>query len=164
MAVRGRFSASLGLVVVFFGCGAPSTPPGPTTIGTSAPGMNITYLGWKEGLRILFVDDVKGSHQSGGAGTTTSTVHKSVGGAGSGQTSYQWQIEATGGTSAKCQINGKEYDLSKGSVFVIKAKDEDVGVHQLQRDLSAIALDTEGCRDPIQNDAEIRKLLGLSNR
>jgi hypothetical protein len=153
--------ASFSLVITCFGCGPRTTPPGPRTIGTSAPGMNITYLGWKEGLKILFVDDVKGSHSSRGSGATDNLVHTQSGSAGAVDAGgYKWQIETRDGKSATCQINGEEYDLSKGTLFVIKATGEQVEVHQLQRDLSTIPLDTEGCREPLQKDAEIRKVLG----
>jgi hypothetical protein len=61
------------------------------------------------------------------------------------------------------RINGKEYDLSKGVLFVIKAKGDQVEVHQLQRDLTAIPFDVNGCKEPLVKDAEIRKLLGLDD-
>ena len=60
-------------------------------------------------------------------------------------------------------MNGKEYDLSKGTLFVIKAKGEQVEVHQLKRDLTTIPFDANDCREPLQEDAEIRKLLGLGD-
>src|ERR1051325_3905651 len=64
------------LVVSLSACShAPSTPPGPTMIGTSAPGMNIKMLQWKEGLTVLFVDDSKGMHSSKGSSSTASPVH-----------------------------------------------------------------------------------------
>ena len=45
------------LTIPVTGCGTGSTPPGARTMYTSAPGMNIVYLQWKEGLTVLFVDD-----------------------------------------------------------------------------------------------------------
>ena len=50
------------------------------------------------------------------------------------------------------------YDLSKGALFVLKAKGEQVEVRQLSRDLSAIPFDAK-CRDVIENDAEILKVV-----
>lgn len=154
----------VGLAISACGCGMRTTPPGPATIGTSAPGMNIKFLRWKEGLMVLFVDDVKGNHSSHGAGSTNNPVHSESGSAGSaGAGGYQWQLETADGKSATCRINGKEYDLSKGALFVIKAKGEQVEVHQLQRDLSTIPFDADGCREPLRKDAEILKNLGLGD-
>jgi hypothetical protein len=161
--LRLCFIASIGvaLVISLVGCSTRTTPPGATTIGTSAPGMNITYLGWKEGLRVLFVDDVKGSHSSQGSGSTDNAMYTASGSAGAVDAGgYRWQIETRDGKSATCQINGKEYDLSKGTLFVIQATGEQVEVHQLQRDLSNIPLNAEGCREAVREDAEIRKVLG----
>jgi hypothetical protein len=161
--LRLCFIASIGiaLVISLVGCGTRTTPPGPTTIGTSAPGMSITFLRWKEGLMVLFVDNVKGSHRSGGSGSTDNPVHTQRGSAGDADAGgYQWQLQTTDGKSANCRINGKEYDLSKGTLFVIQATGEQVEVHQLQRDLSNIPLNAEGCREAVREDAEIRKVLG----
>jgi hypothetical protein len=145
------------------GCGTRTTPPGAAIIGTSAPGMNIAYLQRKEGLTVLFVDDVKGGHSSRGSGSTDNPVHTSVVSAGDPESGgYKCQVETKDGKSANCRINGKEYDLSKGTLFVIKANGKHVEVHQLKRDLTTIPFDADGCREPLQKDTEIRKLLGLS--
>ncbi len=146
------------------GCGTGRTPPGADTMGTSAPGMNIMFLRWKEGLKVLFVDDVEGGHRSGGSGSTEDPVHTKTVTAGSPETGgYECRLETTDGKSAICQINEQDYDLSKGTLFVIKSEGEKIEVHQLKRDLTTIPFDTENCREPIQNDAEIRKLLGLGD-
>jgi hypothetical protein len=162
--LRLCFIASIGiaLVISLVGCGTRTTPPGPTTIGTSAPGMSITFLRWKEGLMVLFVDNVKGRHRSEGSGSPDNPVYTQRGSAGDADAGgYQWQLQTTDGKSANCRINGKEYDLSKGTLFVIKAKGEQVEVHQLKRDLTAIPVDALGCTEPLQKDVEIRKLLEL---
>jgi len=153
-----------GLLLCLVGCGK-RTPPGPSTIGTSAPGMNITFLRWKEGLVVLFVDNVKGGRRSGGSGSTENPVRTQSGSAGDGDAGgYQWQIQTTDGNSANCRINGRDYDLSKGSLFVVNAKKEQVEVNQLKRDLSTIPFDADGCKEPLAKDTEIRKVLGLSDR
>ncbi len=164
--LRLYFVASIGfaLFISVAGCGTRTTPPGAATISPSVPGMNITFLQWKEGLMVLFVDDVKGGHGSGGSGSTDNSVHTSTVSAGSPDTGgYKCQLETKDGKSANCRINGKEFDLSKGTLFVIKAKGEQVDVHQLKRDLTTIPFDTALCKGPIEKDEEIRKLLGLGD-
>lgn len=151
-------------IISVAGCGTRTTPPGADMIGTSAPGMNIAFLRWKEGLTVLFVDDVKGGHSSSGSGSTDNLVHTAIVSAATPDTGgYKCQLETKDGKSAICRINGKNYDLSKGALFVVKDKGEQVEVHQLKRDLTTIPFDTDGCRKPIQTDAEIRKLLGLGD-
>jgi hypothetical protein len=152
----------VALIVSVAGCGTRTTPPGPGAMYTSAPGMNIVYLRWKEGLRVLFVDDVKGGHNMSGSGSTSHPVHTETVTAGSPEAGgYECQLETEDGKTAICRINGTEYDLSKGTLFVVKANGEKVEVHQLKRDMTTIPFDTKNCRDPIQKDGEIRKLLGL---
>ncbi len=154
----------VALIISVVGCGTGTTPPGADTLYTSAPGMNIVYLRWKEGLTVLFVDDVKGGHSSGGSGSTDNPVYTKIVSAGSPDSGgYKCQLETKDGKSAICGINGKDYDLSKGTLFVIKAKGEQVEVYQLKRDLTKIPFDTHDCKDPIEKDAEIRKLLGLGD-
>jgi hypothetical protein len=126
--------------------------------------MNIFFLRWKEGLMVLFVDDVKGGHVSGGSGSTDSPVHTSTVVAGSPEAGgYRCQLETTDGRSANCRINGNEYELSSGTLFVIKARGSQVAVHQLKRDLSAFPFDAEACTEAVQEDTEIRTLLGLGD-
>ncbi len=157
-------SLGFGLVISVAGCGARTTPPGASTISTSAHGMNITFLRWEEGLMVLFVDDVKGRHSSGGSGSTDNPVHTATVSAGSPNTGgYKCQLETKDGKLANCRINGEDYDLSNGTLFVIKAKGEQVEMHQLKRDLTKIPFDAGDCKGPIEKDADIRKLLGLSD-
>lgn len=148
------------LAIASAGCGTRTTPPGPTTIGTSAPGMNITYLHWNEGLAVLFVDNVKGARSAKGSGSTRSPVYLETGSGGSpGSAQYRWKLETTDGKSASLTIDGKDFDLSAGTVFVLKAKGNDIEIHQLQRELSTIPFDAEGCKEHLQKDAEISKIL-----
>ena len=152
----------IALIISATGCRRRTTPPGAYMIGTSAPGMNISFLRWTEGLMVLFVDDVKGPHSSDGSGSTEDPVHTSTVSAGPPDAGgYKCVLETKDGKLANCHINGKEYDLSNGTLFVIKDKGEQVEVHQLKRDLTKIPFDANDCRDPIQKDAEIRKLLDL---
>ena len=151
-------------IISVAGCGTRTTPPGASTMGTSAQGMTITFLRWNEGLKVLFVDDVKGGHSSSGSGSTDNPVHTQIVSAASPDTGgFKCQLETKDGKSAICRINGKDYDLSRGALFVIKAKGEQVEVHQLKRDLTKIPFDSGDCRKPIESDAEIRKLLALGD-
>jgi hypothetical protein len=76
---------------------------------------------------------------------------------------YRCVLETKDGKLVNCRINGKEYDLSKGTLFVIKAKGHQVEVHQLKRDLTIIPFDADGCKETLEKDKEIRELLGLAD-
>jgi hypothetical protein len=129
-------------------------------MGMSAPGLNIAFLRWKEGLRVLVVDDVTGQHGSHGTGSTDNPVYTATVSAGDADAGgYTCRLETRDGKSAACRINGKEYDLSKGTLFVIKAKGAQTEVHQLRRDLAAVPFDLQGCRKAVEKDAEIQRRL-----
>jgi hypothetical protein len=155
--------AALGLGMLMFGCGTQTTVPGPDSIGSSTPGLSFTYLKWKEGTSLLLVDDIflGGSHHSGGSGTTQIPIYSGSGSAkaadGGG---YKWQVETKDGKTIKFSIDGKDYDLSKGTLFVMKVKGDKTDVHQLKRDLSAIPFDSHKCEEALKKDAEVMKLLG----
>ncbi len=154
----------IALIVSSTGCGTRATPPGESTISTVASGMNIRFLKWTEGLMVLFVDDVNGPHTSSGSRSTENPVNTSIVSAGAPDAGgYTCLLETKDGKLADCFINEKAYDLSNGTLFVIKQKGERIEVHQLKRDLSRIPFDAKDCRDPIQKDVEIRKLLDLGD-
>lgn len=154
----------LGLVIPTAGCRARSTPPGADAMSASDLEMSFLSLRWKEGLRLLFVDDLKGEHASRGSGSTESPIHTVVGSAGPANGARcAWKLETQDGKSAKLTINGKDYDLSQGTLFVIKASGDEIDVHQLKRDLSTIPLEVESCLVQLKKDAEITKILGIGN-
>ena len=65
--------------------------------------------------------------------------------------------------TATFKIDGKEFDLTKGAVFVLKAKGDRVEVQQLNRDLAAITFDADACREFLKKDAEIQKIFGMGD-
>jgi hypothetical protein len=155
--------AAFGLAIFMLGCTTRTTPPGPDTVASSTVGLSLTYLKWKEGTSLLLVDDIflGGNHQSGGSGSTNNPLYTGGGSAKAADgRSYKWQVETTDGKTVKFTIDGKDYDLSKGALFVMNAKGEKIEVHQLQRDLSAIPFDARKCEEALKKDAEVMKLLG----
>jgi hypothetical protein len=158
-------AGGVSLLVFALGCSVSrSTPPGASTITSSTSGMSFTFLQWKEGLRLLLVDDVKGSHHSSGGGSSNNPVHTEKGGAGTADgRGYQWHLETTDGKTAKFRINGNEFDLTKGTLFALKAKGEQVEVQQLVRDLAGIPFDAEGCKEFLKKDAEIQKIFAAGD-
>lgn len=146
------------------GCGTGRIPPAPQSVASVGPDVAFRFLRWKEGLNLLLVDDIHlGSHPAKGSGSTNNPVHTESGMASSRDgRGYTWQLETTDGRTAKFTIDGKEYDLSKGTLVVVRTKGETVQVLQLNRDLArdlAGVLDADGCRDYLKKDGEVMKFL-----
>jgi len=150
------------------GCGLKSTPPAPQSVVSQGPDVAFWFLRWNEGLNLLLVDDIHlGRHETKGSGSSNNPVHTESGMASSRDgRSYTWQLETTDGRTAKFSIDGKEYDLSKGALVVVRTKGETVQVLQLNRDLArdlAGVLDADGCRDYLKQDGEVMKFLEVGD-
>jgi len=126
------------------------------------------FLRWKEGLSVLLVDDNPGGARSG--------LNFRAGGPAEGGDNYwgmvpaerpgirsgvEWHLTAADGKKAfNLTIDAREYDFSKGTLFVIKTKGvRFIEILQLKRDLSVVPPGATQCRDYIKNDAEVMKFL-----
>ena len=69
-----------------------------------------------------------------------------------------WRCETPDGRSGTITINAKQFDLTKGNVFLVETFDGGK-VIQLTRDLSGIELKHESFADLAKNDEEIRKFV-----
>jgi hypothetical protein len=132
--------------------GAPSLGPGP-----GKPLPQVTILQWQEGLTFLLVEPAWARTDRSG------DFYSQTGGAwdAAGDQRYEWHLRTADGKTATFRIvPGKEYDLSKGAVFVIKATEDKVEVHQLSRRLPTEPIGKKVADEYIKNDAEIRKIMG----
>jgi hypothetical protein len=158
-------TALLGGLVLVGGCTPRTTPPGPATLSSSGRDLTFTYLQWPQGLTVLLVDDIQpGDHHSHGDGSTSNPVWTESGSAsaltGRG---YSWQLKTADGKTATFHLDGQDYDLAKGGLFVIRTKGEQVQVHQRQQDLATIPFDVQGCQEHLEKDPEVKKLLGAGD-
>jgi hypothetical protein len=72
-----------------------------------------------------------------------------------------FKLETTDGTrSVKFSVNGKEYDLAMGGLFLVRIKDKNTQVEQLKADLSAVPPDVESCKRFVRANPATSKLLG----
>jgi hypothetical protein len=60
-----------------------------------------------------------------------------------GQPLFDWEIETPDGQTARFRIDGTAYDLSQGTVFLVRSEGRQIEVEQLQRDLSSTQPDPE---------------------
>jgi hypothetical protein len=153
--------AGFGLVIVVSGCWVQK--PMPTGHSSSSGGIRglctYEFACWQQGIHVAIVDDLVADGKGGSRADFYSH-------AGSKQdphgARYEWRLDTADGKTATFRINDKEYDLTEGSLFVIRAQDDKVNVHQLRRDLSAISCHGAAIMQYLANDAELRKILGAS--
>lgn len=74
---------------------------------------------------------------------------------------FDWQLATTDGRSVQCRLDGKEYDLSKGTLFLVKTKGGKNEVEQLSRDLSAVQPEVDSCKAFARKDPAVSKFLGM---
>ena len=111
----------------------------------------------------MFVDNIADAHHSSGHGSTSDPVHRSTGGAESKEgESYDWEIESIDARIAKLTINGIDYEIDKGPVFVIRMKDKQPTVEQLDLDLSQITHGAD-CAAFIKENRQALKLPNMND-
>jgi hypothetical protein len=126
---------------------------------------NFEFLTWREGLTFLWVDDLSGTGDSSRTGESSGDFYYDAGSAWNDDGArYEWRLDTPDGKTATFRINDKEYDISQGTLFVIKAKGDKVEVHQLNRDLSALPIDGPAIHEFLKNDAEVRKIFGVKDQ
>jgi hypothetical protein len=74
---------------------------------------------------------------------------------------WEWQVEITDGSSIKVWLDGKEYDPSKGNLFLVTLKGGKSEVEQQARDLSAVQPDWNSVKEFAGTDAVVSKFLGV---
>jgi len=141
------------------GCGKQATPPGANSkFGFVAPNIHWTLLTWEQGLAVMFVDGIRDQHQSGGHGSSDDPVHRQTGWAKSSDgDGYEWGINTSDGQTAEIQINAIDYDIAKGTVFVVRMEGNKAVVDQLDLDLSQLS-DMSDCRAFIEANNDLIKL------
>jgi hypothetical protein len=119
------------------------------------------FFRWRKGLQLLTVDSL--GFRVRGYSTDS---YDCEGGADRSEKygpGYKWRLHTPDGKTATFRFDDREYDLSKGALFVIKANADKVDVHQLNRDLSALPFDKTAIGEYLKNDAEVRKILGVKD-
>jgi hypothetical protein len=136
-----------------------SSPPGAASMTSSGSDFNFTYLQWKDGLSIIFVDNLSGGHSSHGSGSTQSSVYVVDCSAGNESLGYKCHLESSDGKTASLKIDGTEYDLANGTLFVMKSRDGKIVVHQSKFDSSAIPFHVKSSREALAKNEDVQKLL-----
>jgi serine/threonine protein kinase len=72
---------------------------------------------------------------------------------------YAWQLETKDERTGKFTVDRREYDLSKGTLLLVKTQGKTVQVLQLDRPLADVPFDVDGCRDYLQKQKEVLAFL-----
>jgi hypothetical protein len=156
---KNKLGHSLFLSSLFIGsmlgaCGPRATPPGPETAAGVYQGAGYEYFRWEEGLRLMIW------HQdpefSGCRSSSSTTDHRFVLDCqASSRTGVEfgWRLETEDGTEASLSINGREFDLDDGALFLMRTSAGKAEITQLPRDLSGLRADSDavvqfGLKDP----------------
>jgi hypothetical protein len=162
-----RVVTSVLLAVLVAGCGKPAPArPGLSLGGPSGsslwvdganpkavPGLDAGACYYKGKLLLFWADDVAssgggGSESSGevrGDGQFVTTAGRTVG--------FKYHI--TGEKTGAVVIDGVEYDLARGNVFLVKTGGARAVVRQIDKDLSGVNLDTPDFRVIGRSDPKI---------
>ena len=74
---------------------------------------------------------------------------------------FEWSMQTSDGRTVKGRLDGKEYDLAKGTLFLVKTKGGKTEVEQLSTDLSAVQPDAKNIEKFARKDAVLSKFLGI---
>jgi len=104
--------------------------------------------------------DITENVWSEGSGSTSDPVHHQRGYAiASDGRRVEWQLETTDGKRATFRMQGQQYDLAKGRLFLVTTRGEGVQVEQLNRDLSTINPTVEGCEAFARRDPDVSRFI-----
>lgn len=133
-------------------------PPSPAQVSSSEGmnGLHFSFSRWKRGLTVMFVDDIKGSVDvRGQLDTHVYRSHQRV--TRSDKQRYEWQLE-TDGKSGKLMINGKQFELRKGTLFAVKLTGSKVVVRQLKQDFSKTESNIASCTKLVKEHSGLKKI------
>ncbi len=158
---------NLGLVLLCLvtssGC-TRQQPPSPTGLSmTNVGGGSLVFYRWDEGpAAVMICSDIQaGASSEGERLSGPPPVRKEIGFISSPDgRRFDWQLETSDGRSVNCQLDGKEYDLTKGTLFLVTTKGGKATVEQLSRDLSAVQPEVESCKGFARMDTAVSKFLG----
>ena len=132
----------------------------PNTFSTTEGRVSAALIRWPNGPTVMICSDLSGGMTGGGTSMSGPPWIVSAQGSSSAKDGrrLEWRLESHDGGGVECRINGKEYDLEKGKLFLVTGAS--MTVEQLQRDLSTVEPQAESCKSFVRHDPDVSKLLG----
>ena len=110
-------------------------------------------------------DDIKGSHEYDGSSSTSDSMFKQRGYAESlDGRRYDYQLQTTDEKTTVFTIDGTEYDLSQGALFLITTKGGTTRIQQLNHDLSDVVPTNEGCETFAKQNLDVAEFISQSEK
>ncbi|MEZ4656177.1 MAG: hypothetical protein R2911_01240 [Caldilineaceae bacterium] len=142
------------------GCMLQTTPPGPNAVSGAVDGGGYLLLQWPAGLTIMIWDDIHGSHENSGGGSTSDPVFHQQGYAEAADgRHYAYTVETRDGKVGELRIDNQPYDLAQGALFLVQTRGGHTTVQQLTHDLSAIEPTNAGCEAFGQRDTVVAEFI-----
>jgi hypothetical protein len=149
---------AIGLLLAVSGCSR-TTPPGPDTAYGQFEGTGYVFYRWEQGLRLMIWHDATDAISSGSGSTSDPVYHVEGQAVYSDGSTLSWTIETRDGQSAQFTLNGTDYDLSAGTLFLVSTRGGSPQVEQLRRDLSGVQPNRESILAFAQADPDIARLI-----
>lgn len=146
----------LMFTMILSNCSPKSTPPGPDSAFGKFEQTAYSFHRWEEGLVLMIWHDVSESSMCEGSGSTTDPVYRLQCYAESKDgRRVDWEVQTADGRTAQFRIDDISYDLSDGALFIIKTRDGETRVIQLQRDLSSVHPNRESVTTFARSDPDV---------
>jgi hypothetical protein len=164
----GAFSRALilsGCLSEGTGCGrlTPSSTPAIGSGLTDCRGLPVMYGRWGGGVAILvWSDTAAGRASAGSAGSPQGAQYNGRADAPDGR-KIEWRCETADGKTGPVTINGQQFDLAGGPLFLVTTKGGETHVQQLRRDLSKVE-PTPGDLERLAADPEVSKFLAEAQK
>jgi hypothetical protein len=158
-----RHAFALLVIVMYAGCQPSSAPKSPTGGIQEIGKGTIAFYRWEQGQTVMIGTDIRfGSTSSGESVTGPPWVRKQEGSiAGQDGRTLAWRLEHKEGQKITCRLNGTDFDLEKGNLFLVKSSDGKIEIEQTSQDLSAVKIDSESFKDFVRKNPAVNELIQL---
>jgi len=134
----------VAILVTFLSSGMRAHVPGLAAANGTVGQAGYVYYWSERGLRLMIWHDAAEVVLDRQEGSSKRPARWLSGHAiAGGQPLFDWEIETPDGRTARFRIDGTVYDVSQGSVFLVRSEGRQIEVEQLQRDLSSTQPDAE---------------------
>lgn len=149
------------LALVVGGCAGRSTPPGADIASGSVEGASYTFMRWEEGLALMIWHRRTNFLMCEGGGSTRDPVYE-LNCLAQSEDGYHldWTLQTADGETAQLEMGNATYDLSEGTLFLVKASEGAREVIQFDRDLSGIPLDHDRITAFATSDPDVVEFIG----
>jgi hypothetical protein len=156
----------LGSLVGFAGCGRDSVPPqrpaNTDTGGSSIGGTGPRYGFWGGKLAVVVWFDTDDSSQ-GFSGEGGTAVYQGLFAPLDGRR-FAWRCRTSDGKTGTLVIDGQQYDMAKGALFLVSTKGGKTEVQQLSRDLAPFNPDKEGLERLAKEDPDVARFVAEAGK